>query len=272
MKSIFKILLAKSHSTNSIYTLHTEFRTKRKRYSKGSSPLENETFLHMTISLEEKSEQDTQRTDYNKLIKQVQSYYLSEKNNPSKFQFPTDSLVTFNINKGLFPLLVVSVNKSILQPEEDIRVTLDLSGALLRCFQVSARLEMQEVFEESLVVAHRKKKPLISQIFAEHHEIVQNCKLTSFSFSLPRDATPSFQTDCVNIEWVLDFEFIVNKYDNATWQQKHSALSKQGMEEVNINGPFETEVLRWKLPFQVIPSLPSDSYREETRKIFQIKL
>lgn len=225
----------------------------------------------MTVSLEEKSEQDTQRTEYNKILKQVQNHYLSEKNSPGRIdRWRTQLSVTFNINKGLFPLLVVSVNKTIFQPEEDIHVGLDLSGALLKCFQVSARLEMQEIFDETLVVAHRKKKPQISQIFAEHHEIVQYCKFTSFSFSLSRDAVASFQTDCVNVEWVLDFEFIVNKYDNATWAQKN-ALSKQGLEDASINGPFETEVLRWKLPFQVIPSLPTNSL-EETRKIFQVKL
>lgn len=60
---------------------------------------------------------------------------------------------------------------------------------------------------------------------------------SDFLFSIPPNATPSFRTPMVSLQWVLRFEFTIG-----------SASAK---------GVWRTEQLTWALPLAVYPPRPS---------------
>lgn len=58
-------------------------------------------------------------------------------------------------------------------------------------------------------------------------EVSTDTLFTSFTFTLPRSATPSFCTQVVGLKWVLRFEFLVGQPGAAPWaklEELHWAL------------------------------------------------
>ncbi|KAG2437525.1 hypothetical protein HYH02_011168 [Chlamydomonas schloesseri] len=83
---------------------------------------------------------------------------------------------------------------------------------------------------------------VIRRLHAEAHELTPDTALTSFTFSLPATATPSFRTPMVSLRWVLRFELTVGPRIN------FAALDKR------LKSPRPTfEQLVWSLPLVVRP-------------------
>ncbi|KAG2429368.1 hypothetical protein HXX76_011133 [Chlamydomonas incerta] len=83
---------------------------------------------------------------------------------------------------------------------------------------------------------------VIRRLHAEAHELTADTALTSFTFSLPATATPSFRTPMVALRWVLRFELTVGPRIN------FAALDKR------LKSPRPAfEQLVWSLPLVVRP-------------------
>nr|ADI46926.1 RGP1m [Volvox carteri f. nagariensis] len=83
---------------------------------------------------------------------------------------------------------------------------------------------------------------VIRRLYGEHHEVACDGALTSFTFSLPSTATPSFRTPMVTLRWVLRFELAVGPcVDFSTTDSLGRPLRPQ------------LEQLNWSLPLSVQP-------------------
>lgn len=84
---------------------------------------------------------------------------------------------------------------------------------------------------------------IIRKLHAEQHEMTSDVSVTSFQFTLPSSATPSFRTPVVALRWVLRFEFTVGPPLN--WSAPDRARAGQGKAVMSQ--------LMWSLPLVVRP-------------------
>jgi hypothetical protein len=104
-----------------------------------------------------------------------------------------------------------------------------LADGPLRCMQVTVSLETEEAVEAAW---RGKGGGGLRRVLEEQCEVTADTACTHFLFSLPRDATPTFQTPLVSLKWLLRFAF--------------TALRDGG----------GTEQLSWTLPLAVVPPQP----------------
>ncbi len=81
---------------------------------------------------------------------------------------------------------------------------------------------------------------VIRRLHAEHHDITCDSSLTSFMFSLPTTATPSFRTPMVSLRWVLRFELTVGPRVNFAQIDKRVRSIRPQLEQ-----------LVWSLPLNL---------------------
>ncbi len=171
----------------------------------------------------------------------------------------TGGLRTFALRIGDAPLVRVSVHPPLmgpLQPGTTVTGTLEFptpstrttaadGGSLLRCMQVSVMLETEESVESMWKPAGKGATILSSggggggnstggslrKLLEEQIEVTADTSCTNFVFSLPRDATPTFQTPLVSLRWLLRFHFLAMR------QEKGAKM----------------EQLSWTLPLIVLP-------------------
>ncbi|GIL82696.1 hypothetical protein Vretimale_8269 [Volvox reticuliferus] len=83
----------------------------------------------------------------------------------------------------------------------------------MTCYGVSILMETEEVISPECRPQNKRDgggvSTVIRRLHAEHHELACDSALTSFMFSLPVTATPSFRTPMVSLRWVLRFELTV---------------------------------------------------------------
>ncbi|PNH02309.1 hypothetical protein TSOC_011724 [Tetrabaena socialis] len=85
---------------------------------------------------------------------------------------------------------------------------------------------------------------VIRRLHAEHHELSGDAALSSFTFSLPATATPSFRTPMVQLRWVLRFELTVGPRISFASVDKRARAPRPQLEQ-----------LVWSLPLVVRPPL-----------------
>lgn len=83
---------------------------------------------------------------------------------------------------------------------------------------------------------------VIRKLHAEQHEMTSDVAVTSFQFTLPASATPSFRTPMAALRWVLRFEFSVGP--PLDWAAPERARGGKA-------APMDT--LSWSLPLLVRP-------------------
>lgn len=147
-------------------------------------------------------------------------------------------LRSFALRIGDAPLARVCVHPPLagpIQPGSTLAGTLEFpQDGPLRCMQVTVSLET----EEAVVAAWRGKGAAgssgggLRRVLEEQSEVTADAACTHFLFSLPRDATPTFQTPLVSLKWLLRFAF--------------TALRDGG----------GAEELSWSLPLAVLPPQP----------------
>jgi hypothetical protein len=172
----------------------------------------------------------------------------------------------FSLRIGDAPLCRVSVHPPLmgpLQPGATVACTLEFitnahgskssdgvtsknaliaASNTLRCMQVSVALETEEVVDfvwrpvgkganASSTTSRGTGGDGLRKLLEEQIEVTAETSCTNFVFSLPRDATPTFQTPLVALRWVLRFHFMA---------------MRQG-----IGGQLEQ--LSWTLPLVVLP-------------------
>jgi hypothetical protein len=113
------------------------------------------------------------------------------------------------------------------------------SSGQLRCMQVSVMLETEEsvdstwrpVGKGSNTTSSGAGAGSLRKLLEEQIEVTADTTCTNFIFSLPRDATPTFQTPLVALRWVLRFHFMAMRPGKGA----------------------KIEQLNWTLPLVVLP-------------------
>lgn len=149
---------------------------------------------------------------------------------------------TFSLRIGDAPLVKVSIHPpqaGPLQPGSMLAGTLEFpqgdsgptDASPLRCERVTVLLETEEAVEAAWRPQGKSGSTgLLRRVHDEHIEMTPDTIATHFLFSLPPDATPSFQTPLVALRWVLRFHFVARRGKGKA-----------------------TEQLAWTLPVPVLP-------------------
>ena len=178
-------------------------------------------------------------------------------------------LRTFALRIGNTPLVKVSIHPPLmgpLQPGATVAGTLEfptttsapltgdsagasttaaLSNSGLRCMQVSIMLETEESVDSIWRPVGKGSSSAsgmsttggggsassLRKLLEEQIEVTADTACTNFIFSIPPDATPTFQTPLVGLRWVLRFHFMAMR------QEKGAKI----------------EQLSWTLPLVVLP-------------------
>jgi hypothetical protein len=85
--------------------------------------------------------------------------------------------------------------------------------------QVTVLLETEEqVCNKWLMQGHRSSgRSGIRHLYQEVLEVTHDVLLTSFQFTLPRDAPETFATPIVSLRWQLRFEFVLQGAHGGRW-------------------------------------------------------
>ncbi|KAG2486186.1 hypothetical protein HYH03_015148 [Edaphochlamys debaryana] len=122
------------------------------------------------------------------------------------------------------------------------------SGTGVCCHEVVVLLESEECVAPECRPGPQPKGPgagspyVIRRLHAEAHELAADMALTSFTFSLPATATPSFRTPMVSLRWVLRFELTVGPRIAFAALDKRARSPRPALEQ-----------LVWSLPLVVRP-------------------
>ena len=116
-------------------------------------------------------------------------------------------------------------------------VTGDGASAALRCLQVEASLETEETVRDlgggggGASASPPTSHAPVRRVWDEWSEVTVDAQSSHLTFSVPADATPSFQTPCgVGLRWLIRFSFRAQ-----AWAERF--------------GPVE--VVNWELPLVV---------------------
>ncbi|GIL53025.1 hypothetical protein Vafri_8728 [Volvox africanus] len=169
----------------------------------------------------------------------------------------------YMLNMGDQPLLRVLLHAPLevpLQPGAtfggvlDFRQPLAISMGQLStkppmiCYGVAILLETEEVIPPECRPQSKRDgggvSTVIRRLHAEHHELACDSALTSFMFSLPATATPSFRTPMVSLRWVLRFELHVGPRISFSTVDKRASPMRPQLEQ-----------LIWALPLSVRPPI-----------------
>ncbi|KAH3722995.1 hypothetical protein Pelo_18300 [Pelomyxa schiedti] len=102
-----------------------------------------------------------------------------------------------------------------------------------RCQQISIFITSEEIVSTIHKSSnHYNQQPTPQRTEQEFSDVVTNTKITSFSMFIPPGAYHSFESDLVSLKWFANFHFVVNT--NAK----------------------TLELLKFKVPFHVLPPLP----------------
>ncbi|GLI59838.1 hypothetical protein VaNZ11_001826 [Volvox africanus] len=116
------------------------------------------------------------------------------------------------------------------------------------CYGVAILLETEEVISPECRPQNKREgggvSTVIRRLHAEHHELACDSALTSFMFSLPATATPSFRTPMVSLRWVLRFELHVGPRISFSAVDKRASPMRPQLEQ-----------LIWALPLSVRPPI-----------------
>uniref|UniRef100_A0A6B2L4N5 Uncharacterized protein n=1 Tax=Arcella intermedia TaxID=1963864 RepID=A0A6B2L4N5_9EUKA len=168
--------------------------------------------------------------------------------NKIESMFSKNSTVTLNIKKGNFYICKFTMGASVYKLGDLIMGHFDFSKADLICYQVIVTLQYSEEIESTYIHPNRKNVQKNFQTIETFAEITTNTHSTNFRFEIPLSTSPQIQTDLVDVQWSLGFEFITAKVIN----------DRKG--EMNIEfAPQETEKLNWCLPISVlVPFYPNE--------------
>lgn len=88
-----------------------------------------------------------------------------------------------------------------------------------RCIQLSLMLESEETVSTTWRPSGKAGAPgLLRRLHDEQIDATANLGCTSFMFTLPQDATPTFQTQLLSLKWVLRFQFTLQHAGGGTEQ------------------------------------------------------
>ena len=150
---------------------------------------------------------------------------------------------TYALRLSDYPLARITIHppqSGQLDPGGTFYGTLEFDNSEngIRCIQVSILLELDEIISEKWRVSRGRQGSdgALCRVIDEFEEATVNTACTSFVFSLPNDAVPTFHTDLISISWALKFHFValVTGSNN---------LSKRP----------RTERLTWTMPLTIFP-------------------
>eukprot|EP00698_Gefionella_okellyi_P016461 TRINITY_DN4709_c0_g1_i1.p1 TRINITY_DN4709_c0_g1~~TRINITY_DN4709_c0_g1_i1.p1 ORF type:complete len:198 (-),score=49.32 TRINITY_DN4709_c0_g1_i1:105-698(-) len=138
------------------------------------------------------------------------------------------------------------LTQSAFHVGDTVEGTIDFSNAELKCHQVAAVLEMHEVVAPALVTSAMRRVVEYDQL----HDLTANALTTHMTLHIPRDAPATFQTDIVEVKWLLRIDFVVAK----TTADPAAIVSERTASYTTPVTASRLHTLHWELPVEIFVS------------------
>ena len=145
------------------------------------------------------------------------------------FDFPLEyDVASFSDMKSL------EKNDNEIKNEKLIWKCAKITGLLEREEFVSQKWDPRSIESDGELLADKWSPNILRKVIDEHVQVTLDASFTNFMFTIPMDATPSFQTPLVTTRWFVRFEMLITVDNSGT---KNDKL---------------VENLSWKLPLVVV--------------------
>ncbi|RMZ88149.1 hypothetical protein DV736_g4613, partial [Chaetothyriales sp. CBS 134916] len=114
----------------------------------------------------------------------------------------------FEIARNGLRVAIITIDRALHRLGETVTAVIDFSDGQLLCSSLHGTLETTEKVSSSLAVRSTASIDRVTRrIYASHSENILCSKRSMFAPTIPANATPSFVTSGINLNWSLRFEF-----------------------------------------------------------------
>ncbi|RMZ79356.1 hypothetical protein DV737_g3460, partial [Chaetothyriales sp. CBS 132003] len=118
----------------------------------------------------------------------------------------------FEIARNGLRVAIITIDRALHRLGETVTAVIDFSDGQLLCSSLHGTLETTEKVSSSLAVRSAASIDRVTRrIYASHSENTLCSKRSMFAPTIPANATPSFVTSGINLNWSLRFEFGIVK-------------------------------------------------------------
>eukprot|EP00941_MAST-03F_sp_MAST-3F-sp1_P005712 g5712.t1 len=140
----------------------------------------------------------------------------------------------FNITSQKEHLARIIMRRPVVSPGGNVEGNIDFSRASSEsfCKQLSVSLEQCTIIKK---LKNDLESPKIVEVISCHREFVKNAIFTSFSLQLPHECCGNFQTDAMDVEWYLSFDFEVENEKSLKWRLPLEIVMVENNSGCNLN-------------------------------------
>ncbi|RMZ76982.1 hypothetical protein DV738_g4647, partial [Chaetothyriales sp. CBS 135597] len=154
----------------------------------------------------------------------------------------------FEISRNGLRVAIITIDRTLHRLGETVTSVIDFSDGQLLCSSLHGTLETTEKVSPELAVRSAASIDRVTRrMWASHSENVLCSKRCVFAPTIPANATPSFVTSGINLEWGLRFEFSIVK---ASEQDDDIVRDERGVVSIAVE-KLECETFEIVIPITV---------------------